>query len=42
LAVDADTITPVLAIPIDILDFDAVRERAAQTLFAGELVEPGL
>src|SRR5262249_519507 len=42
LAIESDAITSFLAVPINVLDFDAVGKRAAQTLFAGELVEPGL
>src|SRR5579862_695484 len=42
LAVEPYAITSVLAIPIDIFDFDAVGERAAQAFFAGKLVEPRL
>ena len=30
----------ILCVPIDVLDGKAVCERAAQSLFAGELVEP--
>src|SRR5690348_11600122 len=40
LPVEPDTITSVLAVPIDVFDFDAVRKRTAEALFAGELVKP--
>src|SRR5689334_24107627 len=40
LPVESDTIPAVLAVPINIFHFDAVRKRTAQALFAGELVKP--
>ncbi len=39
-AVQAHAIVALLRVPIDVLDAEAVGERTAQSLFAGELVEP--
>ena len=41
-AVQVHAIVAILCVPIDVLDGKAVCERAAQSLFAGELVEPGI
>ena len=42
LSIDSHTIVPVLRIPVDVLHSDAVCERAAQALAAGQTVEPRL
>src|SRR5690242_18687726 len=42
LSLEPDAITSILAVPINVFDFDAIGERAAQAFLAGELIEPGL
>jgi hypothetical protein len=38
----ADAIAAIPSVPVDILDFDAVGERATQAFTARELIEPGV